>query len=164
MNGRRKPAVLLLIVALALAVTGCQPAAPEVPEVPAHSAQTLYDLAVKDADLPDMLIMPPEELADYVGIEPALYASAWAATAADALRADAVMVLVAADTDSAQAIEARLSDYLSYRKTEMRDYLPQQFAVLEQAVLRRDGLHVALFVSPASESMSSAYQAALSGK
>lgn len=70
-------------------------------------------------------------------------------------------VFAAKDDDSAKTIEARLNDFLSYRRQEMRDYLPEQYAVLQRAVLRRDGLNVALLVTKDIDKLGQAYQAAL---
>ncbi len=157
MNGRRKPmAVAALLVALVV-LSGCRSAASVVPE----DAAVLYEAVENAGVLPDMQKLPPEDVQDYVGIAPDTYTSACAATARDALLADAVMVFAAKDDDSAKTIEARLNDFLSYRRQEMRDYLPEQYAVLQRAVLRRDGLNVALLVTRDIEKLNLAYQAAL---
>lgn len=157
-NGRRsRLGALALLIALSALLAGCGPSGP----ADAAAPDALYAAATRGVALPDMAAIDSEELYDYVGIAPDLYTACCARAARDALVVDAVMLFTAADAERAKTIEAILGDYLAYRRAEMRDYLPRQYAVLEHAVLRRDGLRVALIISPEAERMDAAYGRAL---
>ena len=152
-SGRRNRALCALLLML-LVLTGCgQKTPPALPDV--------YAALESAASLPPMTMLDADELSDYIGIDDTLCSSVQAHAAQDGLVVDAVMLFTARDEKSAQSIEAQLSDYLDYRKREMRDYLPEQYAVLERAVLRRDGVQVALLISPQVDALVQAYEKAI---
>ena len=152
-SGRRNRALCALLLMLVV-LTGCgQKTPPALPDV--------YQALESAASLPPMTMLDADELSDYIGIDDTLYSSVQAHAAQDALVVDAVMLFTARDEKSAQSIEAQLSDYLDYRKREMRDYLPEQYAVLERAVLRRGGVQVALLISPQVDALVQAYEKAI---
>lgn len=75
--------------------------------------------------------------------------------------ADEIVIIEAVDAATANQIlegaEARLEDKL--RQAE--GYLPEEYAVIENGVVRKDGNYVALFVTADIESVVAAYEAEL---
>ena len=93
-----------------------------------------------------------EDLLDLYGIDLSVCISGvgYAETAGLAVRE---MVLVEADDATASEVEQLLADHLESMKAQFRGYDPDAYALLETAVLIRDGGVVLMLVSPDAETL-----------
>ena len=100
----------------------------------------------------------------FYGIEADQMADFAAVTCAMGIAADEIVIVKAADEDSAQVVEELLLQRLENRKSEFQNYLPDQYEVLTRGTVERDGVYVRLIVSPQSEALAERYSALLKGE
>ena len=71
---------------------------------------------------------------------------------------DEIVLIEAADSAAAGRVKTALEARLEIKKNEMRDYLPDEYAVIAKCGVRQDGTLVAMIVSPDEKEISGAYQ------
>lgn len=121
----------------------------------------VYDELIGSFELPEMVVVPENRLERAFGVKSEDCAQVVIALCADSVRADEIWLVEAVDEEAAQRIEALAEARLEQRKGEMENYLPDQYAVLCDAQLIREGRYVALFVAPESKGMADVFRSAL---
>ncbi len=111
--------------------------------------QQMQDLGV----LPEMLPLPDTMVTDFYGIDHADYTDGLYYLSYDSLLADEVVLVEATDDAAAKRIEQALENRLSVKAYEAESYAPEQHAVIQRCAVRRNGLSVALIVSPSFEAL-----------
>ncbi len=147
-----------LLAVLCIVMSSC---APDKQRNETISMQALYDTITRGAALPDMVTLDSASVEDYYGISQEMYTDYVCYAATDGLLADEVMLIRAKDQAVGKQISALLADHLVYRQNEMRDYLPEQYALLQDATLAEKDLVIALIVSSDGQKINSAFQKAL---
>lgn len=99
--------------------------------------------------------MPVDLIYDLTGLETEKYTDILFYESEDGLGASCLIVLVGKDAAAADEAESCLNNYLEQRKDETRNYLPEDYALLEKAVLKRKGNTVLLCAGKNSEKTSS---------
>lgn len=110
-------------------------------------------LTLSEADMLDFYGIPAEDMEDFAAV-----------TSSIGLTAEEIVLVKAADEVAAQEIEAHLKDRLEARKSEFKDYQPDQYDILTKCKVERNGLYVAMILSPQVEELQSLYQDLLAGK
>lgn len=158
----KKIRMAALYLAAALLLTACgQPAAKN--EAPAPDMQKLYEQMQAAVETPEMAPVPENRRSLILGIEDADVRQAVTMLCGDSVRADELWLIEAADEAAAERIEALAEQRLAQRSREMESYLPEQYAVLQQARLIREGRCLALLVSPEAETLETLFRQALQG-
>lgn len=104
-------------------------------------------------NLPAMIRLDSGMMLDYCGIQPAKVKQAYVAICEDSLRTDEIWMLEATDAAAAQELIKLAETRLSRKGEESKTYSPEQYAVVEKAVILQNGNHVILLVSPGSATM-----------
>ena len=143
----KRTITLLLALALVAGLCACgqEAAAPDMQERFAAINAT--------EGAPEMAIVPAERYEFLYGIAPEDCVQAIVAVCADSLRADEYWLIEAADSAAADRIEALARTRLEQKAAELESYLPEQFQVVQQAQLLRQGNCVILLVSPLAETL-----------
>ena len=150
------PVLPALLLALCLLLSGC--GAKDAPSgKKAGTAADIYAAMAAKGVLPAMLPLEGEELFDLVGLDPADCAEITYMIAENGLAADEIALLTAVDSAAADRCEAVLRSRVEARSAEFEGYLPEQYAVMKNAVLLRDGLRLALIVSPEAQALKAVY-------
>jgi|GEM_PF-530760 hypothetical protein len=76
-------------------------------------------------------------------------------------KGDEIILMEGKNSASADRIEKCLNKRYEQKKTEMKSYLPEEYAMLEKCRVRRDGTYVAMIVSPQHEDLEKIYLDAL---
>lgn len=101
------------------------------------------------------------EVESLYGVSPTDYVQFSGKVSGMGTSADEIVIIEAIDASTAAKIlegaEARLEDKL--RQAE--GYLPEEYAIIEKGVVRKDGNYVALFVTADVDTVVSAYEAEL---
>ena len=134
----KKTWLILALCALALLLCGCGETGGKKPLKDAVKA------AVTGAD--ELVAASQEDLADLMGIEAEEYDEFVYLTSADGLSAREVVALRAKDEDAKWDVFEKLNVYLSRRRRETRDYLPDQYEILIRSRVEYSGNTVALIV------------------
>lgn len=154
---KRLYAVIALILC-ALLISACGGGAAEQKTV---ELAPLYDSMTAGADIPEMVLVPENRIERAFGISGEDCSQLVVAVCADGVRADEIWLVEAVDEAAADRIEQLAADRVEQRKEEMENYLPDQYALLCEAQLIREGRYVALIVSPDAKGMAETFRAAL---
>ena len=149
--------LILLLTAAALLLCACGSAKPQSKAVP--DMQKVYDTIAAKGVLPEMAIVDGDRRFDLLGIDPADCRQAVTAICGDSVRADEIWLVEAVDADAAARVYEMAEVRVDQKKRQLENYLPDQFAVVEKAVLLREDNAVILFISPEAETMLSLYRA-----
>ena len=163
----KKPGILLVLLLVAVLLTGCgssQPAAPtaketavpeqtdapvsseteqspEAAETGAGSLKAAVEAAVGDAA--ELAPFTADELTDMTGIVPEDVAD-FVFLQGNGMDGREILVIRAKDEASADRVASGLEKYLERRKKEHRDYAPDAYKLLTDAKVERKGLLLAV--------------------
>ena len=139
--------VIVLLLAL-LCLAGCGQSAAEAPDF-----QAVYDSMTAVADMPDMVVVPNDKGEFLFGIAPGDCKQEIVAICQDSLLADELWLIEATDQEAADRIEALAQNRVQQKAAELENYLPEQYQVVQQAQLSREGNCVVLLVSPLAKEL-----------
>jgi len=162
MKNLRNPRLcLILVLALLLAACG---SAPATPAAPVHAdLSALYEQLCALPDSGETQLVSEKRMRNFYGIDPDTCPQVILAQSSDTLRADEIWLIEAGSEAQAEELEALARSRVEQLGREMKDYLPEQYAVVEKAELLRVGSYVGLFISPASQTMAEQFEQALAG-
>lgn len=138
----KKQTWIALLVLFALLLTGCQ-SAPKKPDLPLNEA-----IAKAIPDMDQLVNYNLKDLSDLLGIDEKDFTEAVFLADCDTLSGREVIAVRAKDAGSLKTISAALSNYLSQRKLETRDYLPEAYQLQSEAKVETKNLTAALFIGP----------------
>ena len=139
--------VIVLLLAL-LCLAGCGQPAAESPDF-----QAVYDSMTAVADMPDMVVVPNDKGEFLFGIAPGDCRQEIVAICQDSLLADELWLIEATDKEAADRIEALAQNRLQQKAAELENYLPEQYQVVQQGQLSREGNCVVLLISPLAKEL-----------
>lgn len=126
--------------------------------------QDAMDDMLAAAPIDDPLTLSEGDMLDFFGIQADSMEQFAAVTCANGISAQEIVLVKAKDEDSAKTVEEKLQNRLDSRKAEAENYLPDQFAIMDQCQVKRDGVYVRLIISPEEEALAEIYQGYLDGK
>lgn len=154
-------AVLAAVFVFAAAACGTT-TAPTDSTAQTQSAQSpadAVDLAgvmqemLDSVSLPDMMTLTQDDLIDYFGLEPQWCADSAACINSNGYEKDEIVLVRAADTESAAQIRACLQTSLENAAAEMQNYLPEQYAMIQNCKVESRDLYVWLFISDKADQL-----------
>lgn len=154
----KKTLAAALLLAALLLLSGCGQQAPAPKPL---SLEAAYARMAQAVTLPPMLEVDGEMALDFYGIEPGWCVQAVMMLAEDSLIADEILLLEARDQATADAMAALLKNRMDAKAAEAITYSPEQYAIIQRGHLVREGLHLALIVSPDADALLEAYRAAV---
>ena len=152
--------LMLLAAVMGLCLAACG-GGEKAAELDVHAAM---ETLLAEAPIQEAMELTEADMLSFYGIEADQMADFAAVTCAMGIAADEIVIVKAADEDSAQAVEELLLQRLENRKSEFQNYLPDQYEVLTRGTVERDGVYVRLIVSPQSEALAERYSALLKGE
>lgn len=115
-----------------------------VMEVPLSDIYAEIEAAV---ELPKMVILNDNYIANYFGIDLDTLDEYVFANAEEVIYADTVIMMKAkADTDK-ESLKEALNTMVEHKKTELENYLPEQFKIVEKSAVQMKGDYVYLVIS-----------------
>lgn len=153
---RHKRFSLLALLAALLLLAACngpQPAA----EKPADLAAA-YQKMEESGKLPAMLAILPDMALDFYGIDTEQCTQWVLRLSQDSLIADEVLLIQAQDEAAAEEILGFLQGRMDTKAAEAITYSPEQYAIIKRGHLVRDGLFLALIVSPDADDLLAIYR------
>lgn len=156
----RRGILALLAAALCLCLAACGGGEEKRAELDVHEALAAM---LEKAPIEEAMELTEADMLNFYGIEADQMADFAAALCAVGIEADELVLVKAADEDSAQAVEELLRQRLENRKSEFQNYLPEEYEVLTHGVVARDGVYVCLIVSPRSEELETLWSGLLEG-
>jgi len=156
----KRKAFIAIILLCALLLAACGAQGGETVQ-PGADLTAIYDGVAQKAELPEMVAVPESRFERVFGLDAADCAQAVITVCADSVRVDEIWLVEAVDTAAAGRVAEAARARLEQRSAEMKSYLPDQYAVLEQAQLIEKGTYVAMFVSPQAAAMAETFLAAI---
>lgn len=146
--GRR----LILLAALAAMLSGCAAPARELPP-PAQ----LFAAVQAQVELPEMVDTAETELEGLTGVGPETYDAAVCCRLSKGTAPDEIIIVRARDGEGVEEIQTLLEKRLKYKRKSGEFYLTEYQPMLQNGVVRRDGLTVSLIVSGQAEEIARVY-------
>lgn len=122
--------------------------------------QLLSDMATK-VGWKDMMTMSSKHLKNLYGIAEADVVKFSGVMKNDGITADEILLIEAENETKADALKEKLQARLKNKANEAKDYLPEQYAVIEKAEIKQKGQYLALLVSPDVDALSKLWEAAM---
>lgn len=123
--------------------------------------EQVYSKVMEKNILPEMVLLDQESGLDYLGIDSQLCEEQILALCKDSLKADELLLIKAKDSDSADSLEKALQARMDAKATEARTYSPEQYVIIQQGRILRNGVYLALLVSPQIDELEKAYHDAM---
>ena len=152
----KKTLSLILVLALMLSLAACGGSEPEKKSVDLNA---IYE-GFSDI-LPDMMLLDETTMMNFLGIDAADCNQVVAAICGDGLLADEVWLIEAKDEAALARLTELVNTRLTAKEEETISYTPDQYAIVEKAVIITKDLYLAFLVSPEVETMKTAVEAAL---
>lgn len=119
----------------------------------------MASLAAEEIELAeDMRSITSQELEIYYGISPEDYVQFAGYISGIGTSAEELVIIEASAETTAIALEECANQRLADKLRQAEGYLPEEYAVIEEGVIRRDGNYVALFVSKEVDTVISFYE------
>lgn len=122
---------------------------------------SVYESVGKAVELPVMIEGDDDYISNYYGINPEDLEEYIFAEAEDAALASAVIIMKAKSEDSVTKITDSLNTVLAQKAAEMQDYIPEQYDIVADSLVRTEGLYVYLVISENAGDIESVIQSAL---
>lgn len=154
---KRTFSILLALAASALLLTGC--AAKKAPKE--ADLKQVMDLMKQKITNTQMMDLSSEDLMPNYGIASGDVRQFAAYIDSTGTKGDEILLFEGTSDEAAGRIEEKLNDRYRQKQIEMKDYLPEEYAVLQKCKVERSGTFVALIVSPQVEELEKIYGDAL---
>lgn len=148
----KRTIAIFLTAALLLSLCACGSGKPADVHVDLAELYESYE-----SYLPTMYLLDDNTMVNFLGIDPQDCAQASVSICMDGMRADEVWLIEAVDEDALSRLQALANNRIEAKKAETISYSPDQYVIVEKAVLIVQGNYLALLVSPEVEAMSAAF-------
>ena len=149
------PALLVLCLLLSACAAPASPAAQPLP------LADIYTKMGEQVQLPPMVTVGADLALDFYGIDLAKTRQAVLKMASDSLLADEVLLIEAVDEAAAKEIENLLQGRIQAKAKEAEGYSPKQHDIIKKGHVVREGLQLALIVSPDADALLKLYKSLL---
>ncbi|HZW49495.1 MAG TPA: DUF4358 domain-containing protein [Bacillota bacterium] len=122
--------------------------------------QLLSDMAAK-VQWKDMMTMSSKHLKNLYGIAEGDVVKFSGVMKNDGITADEILLIEAENETKADALKEKLQARLKNKANEAKDYLPEQYAVIDKAEIMQEGKYLALLVSPDVTALSELWKEAM---
>lgn len=122
--------------------------------------QAVYEELAALPDMPALIVLPEDKALDFLGLDYSQCVQAVAAISAMNIQADEIWLVEAKDGSAAAEIEELARARVEQRMEEFKNYAPDQYQVLENAAILREGNYVVLLASQDIESLKDAFNKA----
>ena len=103
--------------------------------------------------MPEMITLSEKRMESYYGINKEVCSQSIVLICEEGTRIDEIWLLVAKDGNSAEKLFETAGKRIEQLCKETENYLPDQYSVVKDGVVCRNGNNVALFISPDAKAM-----------
>lgn len=119
------------------------------------SLQDIYDEMENSVELPPMVVLNDNYIANYYGIDLSLLEEYIFANAEDVIYADTVILMKVKEEASAQSMVDALNRMIDQKKLELENYLPEQYKLVEKSEVKVAGKNIYLVISEKADELTS---------
>lgn len=148
--------ILITIGVVGLLLTGCSSNGNNKTSTISGGEQTtkeekalteVYDEIAENVELPKMVVLNDNYIANYFGIELSGLEEYIFTNAEEVIYADTIIIMKAkADTDK-EVLQEALETMIEHKKSELENYLPDQFKIVEKSKVQVSGDYIYLVIS-----------------
>lgn len=106
----------------------------------------------------ELMDLTPDDLMPNYGIDSADVKQFAACADSTGTKGDEIVLIEGRNDEAASRIQEKLEARYKQKSVEMKDYLPEEFAVLKKCRVVRKGLFVSMIVSPQQEELEKIYE------
>lgn len=151
----KKCIAILLTLAMMVSLAACGKEEEKVVNVDVNS---LYDSYSQY--MPEMFYPDEDTMLNFLGISAEDCAQYKVAICAEGMRADEVWLLEAKDETALENLRQLAQTRIEAKLDETVTYAPDQYVIVEKAVVQVKGLYLALLISPDVDALAAAFEAA----
>lgn len=144
-----KGIIIFLLILITTAVSGCSKSSNLVLKTPEVSK--IEEMVMKDIDIADMIKLDDKKLERVYKIKADEIEGYFVYVSTSNIKADEVAVFKAKDASGAENIKAKIADRMVQLGTSFKDYLPEQYNLIEKYTLEVKGNYIFLAVSKDGE-------------
>ena len=151
----KKVCSLMLALALVLSLAACGGNTEKVADV---DVSALYDSYSQY--MPDMFFPDEDTMMNFLGIDAKDCKQYMVAICAEGMRSDEVWLIQAKNASSLEKLKKLAETRIEAKKDETVSYAPDQYVVVEKAVVLTKGNYLALLISPDVDALKAGFEAA----
>jgi len=151
----KKVCSLILALALVLSMAACGGKTEEVASVDVNALYESYSQY-----MPDMFFPDEDTMMNFLGISVEDCVQYQVAICAEGMRSDEVWLIEAKDAASLEALQQLAQTRIEAKLDETVSYAPDQYVVVEKAVVLTEGNYLALLISPEVDALKAGFEAA----
>lgn len=157
----KKYFAVVLAGALSLSLCAC---GGQKEEAAQFSVQTVMDDMMTQVTVDDPFVMNENDLLDFFGIKEGDLEEFAAVTCGNGISAQEIVLVKAVDEDSAETVQEKLDNRLESRAAQAKDYLPEEYEIIQACETTRHGVYVSMIVHPEHESLEELYLSYVNGE
>lgn len=142
---KRTGIIIFLSILITTIVSGCSKPAGQVLKTPEVSQ--IEERVMKNIDTTDMIKLDDKKLERVYGIKADEIEGFFIYVSTSNIKADEIAVFRAKDSNGIENIKAKIADRMVQLGTSFKDYLPEQYSVIEKRTLEVKGNYIFLVVS-----------------
>ena len=151
----KKMICLMLALVLALSLAACGGKTEDVKNVDVNA---LYESFGQY--MPDMFFPDDDTMMNFLGIDVKDCTQYKVAICAEGMRSDEVWLIQAKNPSSLETLKKLAQTRIEAKKDETVSYAPDQYVVVEKAVVLTKGNYLALLISPDVDALQAGFEAA----
>ncbi len=157
MKNIKKLMALAVALIIAIAVCGCGENTSSMAD--GASLEAVMNSIKEQITMSDdmMTVSDPSKLLDYYGIDSSKVDDFQVMMNSSGVEQDEIVMIKAIDDAAAQEISEKLGARLEDKKSQMKNYIPEQYAMLEKCSVQQKGLYVYMFLSEDAKTMESIF-------
>ena len=121
--------------------------------------KVMADMKAKLANT-EMMDLAKEDLMPNYGIDAADVKQFAIRVDSTGIKGDEIVLAEGKDADAAKRIKEKLDARYKQKEVEMKDYLPEEYAMLKKCTVKQDGNYISMIVSPQYEELNKIYDSA----
>ncbi len=123
--------------------------------------QDIYTEITQAVSLNSPMLVPNDFIMNYYGIDVSTLDEYVFSMSEAAISAETVVILKAKDAAATEALRASLQTVIDQKRSEMENYLPDQFQIVDRSSVQVKGNYVYLVISEQADTISQIIQADL---
>lgn len=126
-----------------------------------QTLEEIYTQMTENVELPAMIRMTDDYISNYYGADLTTFEEYVFAAAEDALLAENIILVKMKDGESNEAVVKLLENIIKQKKSELENYLPEQFKIVEKSEVVTNGDYIVLIISSQKNALEDQLPAAL---
>lgn len=150
----KKAISVMLVLALMLCLAACGGKTEEAVKIDVNALYESYGQY-----MPDMFFPDEDTMMNFLGISVEDCAQYKVAICAEGMRADEVWLIEAKDAAALETLQQLAQTRIEAKMDETVSYAPDQYVVVEKAVVLTNGNYLALLISPEVDALKAGFEA-----